>query len=131
MRHTRRKGQKTRAVFYLISSLPLEELEAAGWLNLKRNYWVIESRLHHALDVSLAEDHSRVGQPNAALVLGMFRRVVVSFAQSWVDGVRQVKPQARVSTRRFQKRFSHRTTGPARLAALIFSQSPDSWKLLK
>ena len=49
----RRKGKKTTEIVYLISSLRLAELPAAGWLKLKRGYWVIESRLHHPLDVSL------------------------------------------------------------------------------
>ena len=79
----RRKGKKSTQIVYLISSLSLAELQALGWLKLKRNYWVIESRLHHPLDVSLGEDQSRVRQPNAALVLGMFRRVVVSCALAW------------------------------------------------
>ena len=45
-------------------------------LQLKRCYWVIESRLHHCLDITMLEDLSRVRTPNAALVLGMVRRVV-------------------------------------------------------
>src|SRR5205814_7731539 len=72
-RRIRRRGKKTTETVYLISSLALEELDAMGFLRLKRGYWVIESRLHHALDVTLNEDHSRVRNPNAALVLGMFR----------------------------------------------------------
>lgn len=123
----RRKGKKTTEIVYLISSLTLEQLDAAGWLKLKRGYWVIESRLHHALDVTLVEDHSRVRHPNAALVLSMFRRVVVSFAQVWLETVRKSKPRA--STRNFQKQFHHRDGGPERLRALIFSKSPQSWRL--
>src|SRR2546425_10653260 len=69
-RRVRRNGKKTTEIIYLISSLTLEELDAAGFLKLKRGYWVIESRLHHALDVSLDEDRSRVRNGNAALVLG-------------------------------------------------------------
>ena len=69
-RRVRRHGQKSTETVYLISSLTLEQLDARGWLKLKRGYWVIESRLHHALDVSLDEDRSRVRQPNAALLLG-------------------------------------------------------------
>ena len=65
-RRVRRQGKKTTETVYLISSLSLEELDALGWLKLKRGYWVIESRLHHALDVSLDEDRSRVRNPNAA-----------------------------------------------------------------
>ena len=64
----RRKGKKTSETVYLISSLTLEQLNALGWIKLKRGYWVIESRLHHALDVSLDEDRSRVRNANAALL---------------------------------------------------------------
>jgi hypothetical protein len=128
-RRVRRKGKKTTEIVYLISSLTLEELDAAGFLKLKRGYWVIESRLHHALDVSLGEDHSRVRNPRAAFALSLFRRMVVSFAQAWVDECRKTKPRSRVTTRKFQKRFLHRDGGPARLHALIFSKSPVSWRL--
>ena len=126
-RRVRRKGQKTTELVYLISSLTLEEWDAAGFLKLKRGYWVIESRLHHALDVTLGEDRSRVRNPKAAFALSLFRRVVVSFAQVWVDACRKRKPRSRVTTRKFQKRFLHCEGGPARLKALIFSNSPVSW----
>jgi hypothetical protein len=49
----RRKGHKSTETVYLISSLTAEQLDALGWIKLKRGYWVIESRLHHALDVGL------------------------------------------------------------------------------
>jgi hypothetical protein len=62
-RRVRRNGKKTTQIVYLISSLTLDELDAASFLKLKRGYWVIESRLHHALDVTLGEDHSRVRHP--------------------------------------------------------------------
>jgi hypothetical protein len=62
-RRVRRNGKKTTEIVYLISSLTLDELDAASFLKLKRGYWVIESRLHHALDVTLGEDHSRVRHP--------------------------------------------------------------------
>ena len=127
-RRVRRKGTKTTEIIYLISSLTLEELDAAGFLKLKRGYWVIESRLHHALDVTLGEDHSRVRNPRAAFALNRFRRVVVSFAQVWVDACRKRKPRSRVTTRKFQKRFLHCDGGPERLKALVFSKSPVSWR---
>lgn len=127
-RRVRRKGKKTTEIVYLISSLTLEEWDAAGFLKLKRGYWVIENRLHHALDVTLGEDHSRVRNPKAAFALSLFRRVVVSFAQVWVDTCRKRKPRSRVTTRKFQKRFLHCDGGPERLKALIFSNSPVSWR---
>ena len=130
-RRIRRKGKKTTEIVYLISSLTLEELDATSFLKLKRGYWVIESRLHHALDVTLREDHSRVRHPRAAFALSLFRRVVVSFAQVWLEECRKINPRSRMTTRKFQKRFLHRNGGPERLQALIFSKSPDSWRLTK
>ena len=128
-RRVRRKGKKTTEIVYLISSLTLEELDAASFLKLKRGYWVIESRLHHALDVTLGEDHSRVRHPQAAFALSLLRRMVVSFAQAWLEECRKINPRSRATTRKFQKRFLHRDGGPARLQALIFAKSPRSWRL--
>jgi hypothetical protein len=130
-RRIRRQGKKTTETVYLISSLTLEELDAAALLRLKRRYWVIESRLHHALDITLGEDHSRVRNPKAAFALSLFRRVVVSFAQAWLDQCRIRNPRSRTTTRKFQKRFLRRDGGPERLHALIFSKSPASWRLPK
>jgi hypothetical protein len=61
----------------------------------------------------------------------LFRRVVVSFAQVWLEECRKINPRSRMTTRTFQKRFLHRNGGPERLHALIFSKSPDSWRLTK
>jgi len=128
-RRVRRKGKKTTETVYLISSLTSEQLQALGWLKLKRGYWVIESRLHHILDVTMDEDRSRMRQPNGALVMGMFRRVAVSFALAWREKERARKPKSRVSARSFQKSFHRRDGGPERLRALIFSKTPVSWSL--
>ena len=104
----------------------MEQLDARGWIKLKRGYWVIESRLYHALDISLDEDRSRVRHRNAALVLGMFRRLVVSGANAWLDQVQSKK--TRWSVGRFMKRFAHRDGGAH---ALIFAKAAPSWRLLK
>ena len=121
----RRQGEQSTEIVYLISSLRLTELPAAGWLKPKRGYWLIESRLHPPLDVSLGEDRSRVRHANAALVLGMFRRVVVSCAQAWLAAVQRVK--TRYSAGRFLKQFARSDGGPARLWALVFAQVPTAW----
>ena len=126
-RRVRHHGKQSTETVYLISSLSLEQLDARGWLQLKRGYWVIESRLHQALDVSLDEDRSRVRQPNAALVLGLFRRLVVSVAQTAI--VQGQTPKTRWTVRRYQQRFAHRDGGPQRLEALIFAKTPRSWRL--
>jgi len=128
-RRVRRNGKKSTETVHLISSLTIEELNALGWIKLKRGYWVIESRLHHALDVSLDEDRSRVRNANAALVLGLFRRLVVSLAQAAISQVQTQK--TRWSVRRYQQQFAHRDGGPERLNALVFAKNPGSLGLRK
>lgn len=126
-RRVGRHGEKSTETVHLISSLTLQQLDARGWIQLKRGYWVIESRLHQALDISLDEDRSRVRNANAALVLGMFRRLVVSVAQAAI--VQGQTKKTRWSVRRFQNRFTHRDGGPQRLRALVFGKNPTSWRL--
>lgn len=127
----RRKGKKSTETVSLISSLTLEQLDATGGLKLQRGYWVIKSRLHYALDSSLDEDRSRVRQVNAALVLvlGMFRRLAVSVAQTAIAQLQTQK--TRWTVRRYPQRFAHRDGGPARLQALVFAKSPTAWRLPK
>ena len=67
--------------------------------------------------------------PKAALVLAMFRLLVVSVAQAAIAKAQTRK--TRWSVRRYQTRFSHRDGGPARLNALIFAKQPNSWNLPK
>jgi predicted transposase YbfD/YdcC len=114
-----------RETVYLLSSLTLEELQARGMLALKRGYWVIESRLHHCLDITLREDQSRVRTPNAARVLGTIRRVIVSLANAAVDRVRKNNPKTKHNMNSFQKRFRSARGGRERLRALISAKSPN------
>jgi hypothetical protein len=111
-------------VVYLISSLSREQLQVQGLLQLKRQYWVIESRLHHCLDVSLQEDLSRVRTPNSALVLGLIRRVVLSLSNAAVDKARSKNPKAKFNTKSFRQRYLSARGGSERLQALIFAQNP-------
>jgi predicted transposase YbfD/YdcC len=121
----RRKGKWCREEVYLLSSMSLEELQAQGMLSIKRGYWVVESRLHHCLDITLREDESRVRTPNAARVLGTIRRVIVSLANAAVDQARATNPKTKHNTRTFQQRFRSARGGRERLQALIFSKCPD------
>lgn len=121
----KRNGHWSREVVYLVSSLSLEELQALGMLSLKRGYWVVESRLHHCLDITLREDQSRVRTPGAARVLGTLRRVVVSLANAAVNRDRQKNPKTKRNTKSFQKRFRSARGGRERLHALIFAKHPD------
>lgn len=121
----KRKGKWSREVIYLLSSFTLEELQAQGMLALKRGYWVVESRLHHCLDISLQEDQSRVRTPRAARVLGTLRRVVLSLANAAVDKARQLNPKTKANTKTFQQRFRSARGGRERLQALVFAKSPN------
>ncbi len=89
--HMTRPDHFSTETVYLISSLTLEQLDALGWIKLKRGYRVIKRQLHYALDVSLDEDRSRVRNANAALVLGKFRRLVVSVAHAAIAEVQTKK----------------------------------------
>lgn len=120
----KRHGQWTCEIVYLISSQTLEQLQALGLLQLKRQYWVIESRLHHCLDVSMQEDLSRVRTPNAAWVLGMIRRVVLSLSNAAVDKARKKNPKTKFNTKSFRQRYLSARGGRQRLHALIFAQHP-------
>jgi hypothetical protein len=118
-------GKWRREVIHLLSSLTLEELQAQGMLSLKRSYWVIESRLHHCLDITLREDESRVRHPKAARIIGTIRRVVVSLANAATDQARKKNPKTKINTRTFQQQFKSARGGLQRLHALISAKSPD------
>lgn len=120
-----KKKKWGREVVYLVSSLTLEELQARGMLSLKRGYWVVESRLHHCLDITLREDESRVRHPKAARALGTIRRVVVSLANVAVNRARKKNPKSKYNTRSFQSRFKSARGGRERLQALIHAKSPN------
>jgi hypothetical protein len=127
----KRAGKWTREVVFLVSSLTLEQLEAAGLLRLKRSYWIIESRLHHCLDITMGEDSSRVRTPNSALVLGMIRRVLLSLSNAAVDCARRDNPKTKFNTKKFQQRFRSARGGHQRLQALIFAKTPAVLDLCK
>lgn len=109
---------------FLICSRTLDALQAEGMLALKRRYWVIESRLHHCLDITLREDWSRVRNPNSARILGMTRRLVVSLANAAVDRARQRNPKTKANTKTFRRRFLSAHGGSQRLRALVFAKHP-------
>jgi hypothetical protein len=121
----KRAGKWCCEVVYLVSSLTLQELQAQGMLSLKRGYWVVESRLHHCLDITLREDQSRVRTPGAARVLGTIRRIVVSLANAAVNRARKKNPKTKCNTGTFQQLFRSARGGRERLRALAFAKSPN------
>jgi predicted transposase YbfD/YdcC len=122
-----RQGQWSHERVYLVSSRSLEQLQAEGMLRLKRGYWVIESRLHHCLDVTMHEDLSRVRNPNAARILGTIRRIVLSLSNAALDALRKVKPKTKGNTKTYRQRFLSAGQGRQRLSSLLFSKYPDIW----
>jgi predicted transposase YbfD/YdcC len=78
------KGKRTST--WLVTSRPQSQLSDAQWLELEQQRWGIEDRTHHPLDVTHREDESRVRHPNAASVLGIFRRLSNAFKQVWAWG---------------------------------------------
>lgn len=83
-------GRKDETVA-LITDLTPEELPAERWLGQNRTAWGIENGTHQRLDVSLNDDRCRVRNGNALLILGMLRRVVISFFMEW--RAKHPKPQ--------------------------------------
>jgi hypothetical protein len=119
----RRHGRASTETVYLISSRPVEELPAPTLAALKRAYWKIESTLHYRLDEVLEEDRSRVRSPRAAHVLGLFRRLSVSFALPWLAA--RKKTHRRTSTRDFQDHL--RADHARRAHLLVTAAAPTSW----
>jgi hypothetical protein len=92
-RHLRHHSPETVA---LVTSLPPQDLTAAGWLKDNRAAWGIESGLHQRLDVSHLDDQCRVRTPSAMRVIGMFRRFSNSLFMHWRS--RQKKPKHKTTT---------------------------------
>ena len=84
-RRVLRDGEKmSNETVHLITRLEPEKASSEAIKKMKRDYWKIESALHYRLDTVLDEDRSRVRNPKAALVLGIFRRLALSFAMPWI-----------------------------------------------
>ncbi|HEV3082551.1 MAG TPA: ISAs1 family transposase [Gemmataceae bacterium] len=68
-------GAETDEIVYYVSSLPPKVRQFAKAV---RGHWGIENRLHWSLDVTFAEDHSRVRKDHSPLNLSMLRRLALS-----------------------------------------------------
>ena len=78
------KGKLRRT--WLVTSQSERQLTRKEWLALEQQRWGIENRTHHTLDVTHREDESRVRDPNATSVLGIFRRLSNALKQAWAKG---------------------------------------------
>lgn len=71
-------GAATDEVAYFISSLPPK---VKTFAKAARSHWGIENRLHWSLDVTFAEDQSRVRKDHGPENLGLLRRLALSILQ--------------------------------------------------
>ena len=73
-----RDGKLQEEVVYFISSLPPKVKRLA---QLIRGHWGIENSLHWILDVSFAEDQSRIRKGQGQEIAGVFRRLALTMLQ--------------------------------------------------
>jgi predicted transposase YbfD/YdcC len=71
-------GEVGEEIVYYLSSLPPKVKQFAKAV---RGHWSIENRLHWSLDVTFAEDQSRVRKDHSPLNLALLRRLVLSILQ--------------------------------------------------
>lgn len=91
-------GREAGEVSYFLSSLPAKIKNLA---KLIRQHWSIENQLHWVLDVTFAEDASRIRKRNAPQTSAMLRRLAVSILSqdtSVKDNVRGKRYRASLST---------------------------------
>jgi len=92
---------------------------ALRWLQANRQGWGIENGTHQRPDVSLNDDRRRVRSTNGLWILGMIRRVVISFFMEWRP--RQPKPHFQSLTD-FQAEMGE--DNPAKALRFVTCQRP-------
>lgn len=66
---------------YAITSLRRAKADAGRLLQLSRDHWGIENRLHYVRDVTCGEDAGRTAAPKAAQALAAFRNTVLTLVR--------------------------------------------------
>jgi len=93
---------------WLSASRSSGQLDESEWLRVEQQRWGVENRTHHTLDVTHKEDQSRVRHPNAASVLGIFRRLSNAFKHAWAKG----RPKRQATSRDWiEENLSNRWKG--------------------
>lgn len=82
----RKIGKGAKLNFTWLVSSSAQRLAPQQWLALERQRWGIENKTHYPLDVSFQEDSSRIRQPNAVAVLGIFQRIANALHRQWALG---------------------------------------------
>ena len=68
-------GETSEELIYFVSSLPPKVRTLAKQL---RSHWTVENQLHWSLDVTFAEDGSRICKGNGQEIASLFRRISLS-----------------------------------------------------
>jgi hypothetical protein len=87
----------THEVIYAITSLPEDKLDPAMLLQLARDHWQIENRLHYVRDVTFGEDACRVRTGSAPQILAELRNIALTI-------IRQTGQQPRPAREAFAER---------------------------
>lgn len=82
-------GKKEEEEVFLITNLGYDELDAEGFLRLKRSYWAIENKLHYRKDLVFGEDRSTIQAEHGPQNMSTLRNFAVGFLLA--NGVGNVK----------------------------------------
>jgi hypothetical protein len=92
-RTVKEKGQERVEMVYGLTNLPRKKADAKRLLQLNREHWAIENRLHHRRDVTLGEDASQTRVKGAPEVLAALNGGILAFMDFL--GVKNVAKQMR------------------------------------
>lgn len=81
-------GKQSREIVYGVTSLPRERASPAALLDLNREHWGIENRLHWRRDTAFAEDASQIRTDNAPQALAALRNTVLRLLRPFDRPVR-------------------------------------------
>lgn len=70
--------QVRQALAYAVTSLPPERASARQLLNVWRDHWCIENKVHYVRDVTFDEDRSQVRAGHIPQVMAAFRNLAIS-----------------------------------------------------
>jgi predicted transposase YbfD/YdcC len=97
-------GKVTREVVYGITSLTPEQASASVLLNLWRQHWSIENKLHYVRDVTFDEDRSQVRTAQIPQALAALRNAAISLLR--LMGAHNIAAQCRLIAARPQLAFA-------------------------
>jgi len=80
---------ETKELVYLVTDMPKEKLSAKQFLEIKRDYWHIENKLHYIKDNVYAEDRSTIREGFGSQNMASLRNFSLSLLLA--NGIKNVK----------------------------------------